>query len=247
MSTTGGKAYLMVLGDILELARSPDYSSHPRQQPNELMGFTAPAFMLNKMRCFASTVRTSADVQEDALIEYGERQMMIWEEERKKLITSSPMVSFLAVKEEEELEKEDSKLNEVRTTSASPPAVTMSVDEEKQKVEEILNEIKTEGEVVERSSAGTVSAESGEDELGFLHGMNLTNLVREFEMEAATANGTQNLDILSLADDNVEGSFPELSEDPEDMVPKDGGMDILPTSSGMNAGHPGANGSGEMT
>ena len=34
MSTTGGKAYLMVLEDILELAHSADMSSHPRHQVN---------------------------------------------------------------------------------------------------------------------------------------------------------------------------------------------------------------------
>jgi deoxynucleotidyltransferase terminal-interacting protein 1 len=44
MSTTGGKAYLMVLEDILELANSPDYASHPRQMPNELVGFTVRPF-----------------------------------------------------------------------------------------------------------------------------------------------------------------------------------------------------------
>ena len=32
MNTTGGKAYLMVLEDILELAQSADMSSHPRHQ-----------------------------------------------------------------------------------------------------------------------------------------------------------------------------------------------------------------------
>ena len=54
---------------------------------------------------------------------------------------------------------------------------------------------------------------SGDDDLGFLHGMNLTNLVREFEMEAATGNGSQHLVLLSLADDNAEGAFPELPEE----------------------------------
>ena len=38
MATTGGKAYLMVLSDILQLANSPEYSSHPKQQPEELVG-----------------------------------------------------------------------------------------------------------------------------------------------------------------------------------------------------------------
>ena len=40
MATTGGKAYLMVLKDILDLAESPEYSSHPKQQPGELVGMS---------------------------------------------------------------------------------------------------------------------------------------------------------------------------------------------------------------
>lgn len=71
-------------------------------------------------------------------------------------------------------------------------------------VQEILNEMKKE----------QTNDVSGEDELGFLHGMNLNNLVREFEMETATGNGAQHLGILSLADDdNAEGTFPELTEE----------------------------------
>ena len=31
------QAYLMVLSDILQLAQSPEYSSHPKQQPEELV------------------------------------------------------------------------------------------------------------------------------------------------------------------------------------------------------------------
>ena len=51
MATTGGKAYLMVLSDILQLAHSPEYSSHPKQQPEELVGkqitiFSSPAELL---------------------------------------------------------------------------------------------------------------------------------------------------------------------------------------------------------
>ena len=30
------QAYLMVINDILQLAQSPEYSSHPKQQPEEL-------------------------------------------------------------------------------------------------------------------------------------------------------------------------------------------------------------------
>jgi hypothetical protein len=35
MATTGGKAYLMVLQDILDLVESPEYSAHPKQQPGQ--------------------------------------------------------------------------------------------------------------------------------------------------------------------------------------------------------------------
>lgn len=48
-----------------------------------------------------------------------------------------------------------------------------------------------------------------EDDLGFLHGMNLSSLVREFEMEAS-GSGSQHLGILSLADDQT--PFPELPD-----------------------------------
>jgi hypothetical protein len=40
----------MVLDDILELAESPEYSSHPKQQPGELVGFTVPDWMIEKMK-----------------------------------------------------------------------------------------------------------------------------------------------------------------------------------------------------
>ncbi|QQP38583.1 Deoxynucleotidyltransferase terminal-interacting protein 1, partial [Caligus rogercresseyi] len=53
------------------------------------------------------------------------------------------------------------------------------------------------------------SAPGEEDDLGFLTGMNLHSLVREFEMEAGA--GSQHLGILSLADDSE--SFSELSNE----------------------------------
>jgi hypothetical protein len=55
-----------------------------------------------------------------------------------------------------------------------------------------------------------------EEDLGFLQNMNLTSLVREFEMEAAAASGeggAQHLGILSLADDvDTENPFSELED-----------------------------------
>lgn len=66
-------------------------------------------------------------------------------------------------------------------------------------------------------SAAAEMLDVAEDELGFLHGMNLNNLVREFEMEAATAgSGSQHLAILSLADDDdAAGTFPDLPVEEE--------------------------------
>ena len=48
MSTTGGKAYLMVLEDILELAQSADVSSHPRHQ--------VCLISVHKLRCSEFTI-----------------------------------------------------------------------------------------------------------------------------------------------------------------------------------------------
>ena len=54
--------------------------------------------------------------------------------------------------------------------------------------------------------------EDEDDDLGFLQGVNLSSLVREFEMEASNS-GSQNLGILSLADDNEEvATFEHLND-----------------------------------
>jgi hypothetical protein len=47
--------------------------------------------------------------------------------------------------------------------------------------------------------------------LGFLQGVNLSSLVQEFEMEAS-GSGSQNLAILSLADDNESAFSQSLNE-----------------------------------
>ncbi len=56
--------------------------------------------------------------------------------------------------------------------------------------------------------------EDDEDD-GFLQGVNLTSLVREFEMEASNS-GSQNLGILSLADDNA---FAQLHDEDQGVIP----------------------------
>merc|ERR1712096_116882 len=48
-----------VLGDILELAESPEYSSHPKQQPAELVGFNVPDWMIEKMKAYIETAKTN--------------------------------------------------------------------------------------------------------------------------------------------------------------------------------------------
>ena len=55
-----------------------------------------------------------------------------------------------------------------------------------------------------------------DDALGFLQGVNLSSLVREFEMEASNS-GSQNLAILSLADDNEVATFDQLHDGGDGM------------------------------
>ncbi|KAK5644449.1 hypothetical protein RI129_005749 [Pyrocoelia pectoralis] len=58
MPPSGGRAYLMLLEDIQELALNDDYRNNPNLQLNELQGFEAPPFMLNKIKIFLEQVRT---------------------------------------------------------------------------------------------------------------------------------------------------------------------------------------------
>lgn len=58
MPPSGGRAYLMLLEDIQELALNDDYRNSPNLQLNELQGFEAPPFMINKIKAFLEHVRT---------------------------------------------------------------------------------------------------------------------------------------------------------------------------------------------
>merc|ERR1711935_917013 len=84
MATTGGKAYLMVLHDILELAESPEYSSHPKQQPGELVGFTVPDWMIDKMRAYIETAKTNPETTDEELLRIAEEYAEMEEEGRQK-------------------------------------------------------------------------------------------------------------------------------------------------------------------
>ena len=84
-----------------------------------------------------------------------------------------------------------------------------------------------------------MKSESGvsEEDLGFLQSMNLSSLVREFEMEAASGQGSQHLGILSLANyDEVDGVGPD--EHPfSELVPEE-------TEDDQHVHHPGSNTNG---
>ena len=82
-----------------------------------------------------------------------------------------------------------------------------NANEASTEVNDILNEMKSE----------TVS----EEDLGFLQSMNLTSLVREFEMEAS-GQGSQGLGILSIADDVPEHPFSELVPETEEEQQQNG-------------------------
>ncbi|KAF2898299.1 hypothetical protein ILUMI_07870 [Ignelater luminosus] len=58
MPPSGGRAYLMLLEDIQELALNDDYRNSPNLQLNELQGFEAPPFMIHKIKAFLEHVRT---------------------------------------------------------------------------------------------------------------------------------------------------------------------------------------------
>lgn len=84
MATTGGKAYLMVLSDILQLAQSPEYSSHPKQQPDELVGFTVPQWMIEKMKAYIETAKTNPDTTDEELLRIAEEYAEMDEDSKIK-------------------------------------------------------------------------------------------------------------------------------------------------------------------
>ena len=86
MATTGGKAYLMVLSDILQLAESPEYSSHPKQQPGELVGFTVPDWMIEKMKAYIETAKTNPETTDEELLRIAEEYAEMEEDSKLKKV-----------------------------------------------------------------------------------------------------------------------------------------------------------------
>lgn len=162
MATTGGKAYLMVLQDILDLVESPEYSSHPKQQPGELVGFSVPEWMIEKMKAYIETARTHPDTTDEELLRMAEEYAEMEEGRRAK------------GRGEDEL---------CLDRYMSHPHPEPGVDQ-------LLIDIKHE----------TVDDDLQNLDPGFLQGMNLHNLVREFEMDTS---GESELNLLALADDTL--------------------------------------------
>lgn len=175
MATTGGKAYLMVLRDILDLAESPEYSSHPKQQPGELVGFTVPEWMIEKMKAYIENAKTNPETTDEELLRMAEEYAEM-EEEGKK------------VRREELNLEEEMKRGKGRKEEEMSLDRLICEPDPGTNVAQLLNDIKHE----------TMDDDLQNLDPGFLQGMNLHNLVREFEME--TGSGSE-LNLLSLADD----------------------------------------------
>jgi len=156
MATTGGKAYLMVLSDILQLAQSPEYSSHPKQQPEELVGFRVPQWMIEKMKAYIETAKTNPDTTDEELLRMAEEYADMADTDNKQ------------------------KKPTIIRSSESDLSLDWGADnvtDQGSNVVELLREIKGETDNMDDDLQNLDPA--------FLHGMNLNSLVREFEMEAS--------------------------------------------------------------
>ena len=76
----------MVLSDILQLAESPEYSSHPKQQPGELVGFTVPEWMIEKMKAYIETAKTNPETTDDELLRIAEEYAEMEEDSKLKKV-----------------------------------------------------------------------------------------------------------------------------------------------------------------
>ena len=190
MSTTGGKAYLMVLQDIVNLSLTDEYAKHPRQKPDELVGFKIPLFMLEKMQNFMRQVQTDPNATDEVLL--AEARQQLARIDQKKVTTKVKKTPTTAV-------------------ASSAPFIPVNSDLELADIDDVIeDDSKDDCEIV------TANVTVGEDDLGsFLHGMNLNSLVREFENASSDGMASQHLDgILSLADDeDHEAPFPELTDE----------------------------------
>jgi len=210
-SSVGGKAcYVMVLQDILELASTDEYVSHPRRKHGELTnaGFYAPSFMVEKMKTLMKQIATDPDVSDEQLLESATSKIQSSTHEDGKVNTK---VKLKHDSDSNSHEKSPVNYNQTLQSNKSS-SVSSTVDDIKPKPQEVAsnenknsdcqlsqsesnelllisdqkleNDMTTQENNEHDSLADTGSVE--EDDLGsLLHGVNLNSLVREFEMEAA--------------------------------------------------------------
>lgn len=63
MPATGGKAYMLLVDDIKELAESEEYRNNPALMTDEIVGFTVPENMILKMKQTMLSMRTDAQTK----------------------------------------------------------------------------------------------------------------------------------------------------------------------------------------
>merc|ERR1712223_750081 len=234
-SSVGGKAcYVMVLQDILELASTDEYASHPRRKHGELTnaGFYAPTCMVEKMKTLMKQIATDPEVSDEQLLENAASKIQSYSCEDGKINTRNKLKRDLDTSSNEptlirndneilnqnqnistqhntdemksEAQEEISDKNRNCQLSSNEPDEMSLIDSQKLENENTDQEINENDPLAD---AGSVE----EDDLGsLLHGVNLNSLVREFEMEAAC--------VAAAAAEAVEGECNEVAGDVRDTV-----------------------------
>jgi hypothetical protein len=213
-SSVGGKScYVMVLQDILELASTDEYASHPRRRHGELVnaGFHAPHFMVEKMKKVMTQIATDPETSDEQLLEKAafEIQSSVAEDSSNSINekTSQDDSNEITASQDENVSSKNrrsaskrrisnsNRVEEIRRDKYEVGAHRVGITDNailKNEPDEmvLIDEIKIEDDNITQdtqendSLVDTGSVE--EDDLGsLLHGVNLNSLVREFEMEAA--------------------------------------------------------------
>lgn len=210
MSTTGGKAYLMVMQDIIALSKTDEYASSSKLQPDELaVGFNVPQFMVQKMKAFMTSVRTDSSVSDEALLARAKDQLIMNME--KKTVSSKPAAAPAINRSGDggaifvpSVATGDGQVYVVPPTEASCGSAKYLIQAGGTHEVETTAVAPTNLEGLEDCEIVTanvsLSEAEGEDLGSFLHGMNLNSLVKEFE---STEGDVTSGGILSLADDDV--------------------------------------------
>lgn len=90
MTPSGGKAYIMILEDIQELSFADEYRNNPNLQLNELMGFEAPTFLIQKVKAFVEQSRLDAIKASNDLIDFSLRRSQSITPPENPAIDSAP-------------------------------------------------------------------------------------------------------------------------------------------------------------